>query len=39
MSLIRCYFTDLLPNEPKVIYLDLDIMIEEDISELWNMDL
>lgn len=39
MSLIRCYFTDLLPHENKVIYLDLDIMIEQDISELWNMDL
>lgn len=39
MVLVRCYFTDLLPKESKVIYLDLDIMIEEDISELWNMDL
>ena len=39
MTLIRCYFTDLLPQEDKVLYLDLDIMIEEDISELWNMDM
>lgn len=39
MSMCRCYFFDLLPHEPKVIYMDLDIMIERDISELWNMDL
>lgn len=39
MTMIRCYFTDFLPNESRVIYLDLDIMIEDDISELWEMDL
>lgn len=39
MSMMRCYFTDLLPDVSKVIYLDLDIMIEKDISELWHMDL
>ena len=39
MSMIRCYFTDLLPNEDKVIYLDLDVIIEKDISELWDIDM
>jgi lipopolysaccharide biosynthesis glycosyltransferase len=28
MTMARCYFADLLPNENKIIYLDLDVMIE-----------
>lgn len=39
MTMTRCYFCDLLPNEDKVIYLDLDVMIEDDVSEFWNIDL
>ena len=38
MILTRCYFTNLLPAEDKVLYLDLDIMIEKDIAELWRTD-
>lgn len=39
MTMTRCYFSDLLPNENKIIYLDLDVMIEKDIFEFWNIDL
>lgn len=39
MTMARCYFADLLPNEDKVIYLDLDVMIEQDISEFWELEM
>ena len=39
MVLTRCYFTELLPNVDKILYLDLDIMITEDISEIWEIDI
>ena len=39
MTMTRCYFASLLPNESKIIYLDLDVMVEKDISEFWNLDL
>ena len=39
MTLIRCYFTQLIPQEEKVIYLDLDIILHGQLDELWNMDM
>lgn len=39
MSLTRCYFTELLPTIDKILYLDLDIMITQDLQELWNIDI
>ena len=39
ISMARVYFAWLLPNEDRVIYLDLDTMVQGDLSELWNMDL
>jgi lipopolysaccharide biosynthesis glycosyltransferase len=39
MILTRCYFTELLPNVDKLIYLDLDIWIQDNLQELWDLDL
>lgn len=39
IALTRCYFTSLLPNEDKILYLDTDLVIEKDLSELWNIDM
>lgn len=34
----RLFAPDLLPDIDKVIYLDADIIVRGDISELWNFD-
>lgn len=34
----RLFLPDLLPNEEKVLYLDCDTLIVDDIWELWNTD-
>ena len=39
MCFARCYFPDMRPNLDKVLYLDLDLYIDQDISALWDYDL
>ena len=38
-SYYRLMLHDLLPNEDKVIYLDVDVLINNDLSELYNNNL
>lgn len=38
MSYIRCYFSKIL-NEDKILYIDADAIVVDDIKELWNIDL
>ena len=35
----RLYFHDLLPNVDKAIYIDLDMIVQGDVVELWDADL
>lgn len=39
ISFARCYLPEILPDIDKILYLDLDIWVEKDISELWNIDI
>lgn len=39
ISFSRCYLADILTDIDKVLYLDLDVFFEQDISELWNIDM
>lgn len=39
MTLTRCYFADLLPEESKILYLDLDIIVKGDLLDLWNQEM
>ena len=39
MCLIRAAFAKLLPEEHKVLSLDIDVIINDDISELWDIDM
>ena len=36
MSYIRCYFSKIL-NEDKILYIDADAIVIDDIKNLWNM--
>lgn len=36
MNFARFYFHDILPDVGKIIYLDVDIIVQGDIIELWN---
>ena len=38
MSYIRCYFSKIL-NENKILYIDADAIVVDDIKELWNINL
>ena len=38
MSYIRCYFSKIL-NEDKILYLDADAIVVDNIEELWNIEL
>ena len=38
MSMIRCYFTKLLKCD-KILYIDADAIVIDNIEELWNIDL
>ena len=38
MSYIRCYFTKLLKCD-KILYVDVDTLVTDNIEELWNIDL
>lgn len=39
MCLMRATFAKLMPKESKVLSLDIDVVINDDISELWDIDL
>ena len=36
LSYIRCYFTKLIKDD-KIIYIDVDAIVNDDISKLWDM--
>lgn len=38
MSFIRCYFSKVLKDD-KILYIDADAIVVDDIKELWNIDL
>lgn len=38
MSYLRCFFSKIL-NEDKVLYIDADAIVVDNIEELWNTDL
>jgi len=38
MSYTRCFFSKVL-KEDKIIYLDVDALVVDNIQDLWNMDL
>lgn len=38
MSYVRCFFSKLL-NEKKVLYIDADAIVIDDIKDLWDIDL
>ena len=37
MALTRCAFHNLLPNEKMVVYFDIDTIVQDDISELFDL--
>lgn len=39
MSMMRLLYTDLLPDEEKVIQLDVDTIVCDSLSPLWDIDL
>ena len=39
MVLLRAAFTKLFPHLDKILSIDNDIIINENISELWDIDL
>ena len=39
MSLMRLALTKILPQDDRVLYLDVDTIVNGDLSELWNLDL
>lgn len=38
MAMTRCFLTKIL-DEDKVLYIDVDTIVDGDISELWNLNL
>lgn len=38
MSYIRCFFSKVL-NENKILYIDADAIVVDDLKELWNIEL
>ena len=38
LSYVRCYFSKLL-KEDKILYLDVDTLVVDNIEELWNIDM
>lgn len=39
MCMMRAAFAKLLPGEHQVLSLDIDVVVNDDISELWDIDL
>ncbi|MCR5288434.1 MAG: tetratricopeptide repeat protein [Treponema sp.] len=38
-AVYRLYLPEFLPDVPKILYLDTDILVHGDIQNLWNMDI
>lgn len=38
MAMVRCFFSKIL-EEDKILYLDVDTVVDADLSELWNIQL
>lgn len=38
-TVIVCFASEFFPQYDKILYSDVDIVVKEDISELWNIDL
>lgn len=39
MSILKCGIWQLFPNLDKVVFLDDDVVIQRDLSPLWEVDL
>lgn len=39
MAMVRCFFSRLIPNEDKILYLDVDTVVDENIESLWDINL
>lgn len=39
MAMMRALYADLLPDEDRIISLDVDTIICDDLTPIWNMDL
>lgn len=39
MAMMRLLYTDLLPDVDKILQLDVDTIVLEDLTPLWNVDL
>lgn len=39
MSMMRCALATILPDEKRVLWLDIDTIVDEDISDLFEIDL
>ena len=39
MSMIRCAFGEMFPNEHKILWLDCDTIVHEDITDLFSLDM
>lgn len=39
MAMMRACYTDLLPNEEKVLQLDIDTVVCDDLTPLWDTDI
>ena len=39
MAMMKTTLTKLLPDMDKALYLDIDTIVEKDLSELWDMDM
>lgn len=38
-TVIRCFAAEFFPQYDKILYSDVDIVVKDDISELWDIDL
>lgn len=38
MAMVRCFLTKII-NESKIIYLDVDTIVDSSLSELWNYNM
>lgn len=39
MAMMRCTYADLFPNEDRLLQLDIDTIICDDLTPIWEMDL
>lgn len=39
MAMIKCALADLFPDEKKILWLDIDTIVNEDISDLFTIDM